>query len=211
MWDKLYKGASFEDVRQISYDISQLNVMSGIEIDKAKKEFDVDNIRELEAIRNKYKTELTCADGRKRMPHFFAHISKQKGYYNPTRKNYTKYHTTMDYIQTVVNGFMVKHPYRKRYIPLNKMFDFTGYRYDSVNQKQVDDILYKVDMYVNDRRRVYSVANISGSEKNRRDCLMYEHLVLDINRRIIGFSTFCYILKEIEKPELKAIKNTLKT
>lgn len=209
MWDKLYKGASFEDVRQISYDISQLNVMSGIEIDKAKKEFDVDNIRELEAIRNKYKTELTCADGRKRMPHFFAHISKQKGYYNPTRKNYTKYHTTMDYIQTVVNGFMVKHPYRKRYIPLNKMFDFTGYRYDSVNQKQVDDILYKVDMYVNDRRRVYSVANISGSEKNRRDCLMYEHLVLDINRRIIGFSTFCYILKEIEKPELKAIKNTL--
>ena len=55
MWDKLYKGATFEEVRQISYDISQLNVMSGIEIDKAKKEFDVDNIKELKAIRDKYK------------------------------------------------------------------------------------------------------------------------------------------------------------
>lgn len=210
MWDKLYKGATFEEVRQISYDISQLNVMSGIEIDKAKKEFDVDNIKELNIIRDKYRKELTCPDGRKKMPHFFAHVSRQKGFYNPEKKNYTKYNTTMDYIQTVVNGFRVKHPYKKRYLPLSKMFDYvTDYYISHVNIEQAEEILEKVSMYVKDRQRVYSIFNISGGEKVRRDRMMYEHLVLDINQSYIGYSTFLYIMREIEKPEYNKVRNVL--
>lgn len=210
MWDKLYKGATFNDVRQISYDISQLNVMSGIEIDKAKKEFDVDNIRELNDIRNKYKAELTCVDGRKRMPHFFAHISRQKGFYNPEKKNYTKYHTTMDYVQTVVNGFKVKHPYYKKFVPFSKMFDYnSGYYPISINRDQGDDILEKVAMYIKDRQRVYALSNISQAEKARRDHMMYEHLILDINQSYIGYSTFLYMMRRAEKPECKSLKNIL--
>lgn len=210
MWDKLYKGASFDDVRQISYDISQLNVMSGIEIDKAKKEFDVDNIKELNIIRDKYRAELTCPDGRKKMPHFFAHISRQKGFYNPVKKNYTKYHTTMDYVQTVVNGFRVRHPYEKRYLPFSKLFDYKiDYYWSNVNYAQADEIIEKVSMYFNDRRRVYSILTISGAEKRRRDMMMYDHLVLDINQSIIGHSTFIYLLRKLEDPEYRRIRDLL--
>lgn len=210
MWDKLYKGATFEEVRQISYDISQLNVMSGIEIDKAKKEFDVDNIKELKAIRDKYKDELTCPDGRKKMPHFFAHISRQKGYYNPDKRNYVKYNTTMDYVQTVVNSFRVRHPHPKRYMKFSKMFDYnTDYRFSYVNMEQANTILNKVSTYINDRQRVYAIGNITSAEKARRDRMMYEHLVLDINQSYIGYSTFIYMMKEIEKPEYKRLGNIL--
>ena len=41
MWDQLNHGASYEDVKELYYDLCQLDVMSGLEIDMAKKEFDI--------------------------------------------------------------------------------------------------------------------------------------------------------------------------
>ena len=113
LWDKMYHGASYDDIKILYYDICQLDIMSGIEIDKAKKEFDIDNSKELDKMREKYKEELSDEYNKKKMPHFFSHISRQKGYYNPEKKNYCKYHTSMDYLQTVVNGFKIKNPYKK--------------------------------------------------------------------------------------------------
>lgn len=55
-WDKLNSEESDErELKEIYKDICQLSIMSGLEIDKAKKTLIVDNKTELEAIRKKYK------------------------------------------------------------------------------------------------------------------------------------------------------------
>ena len=64
LWDKMYHGSSYNDIKELYYDICQLDVMSGIEIDKAKKEFDVNNSKELDKMREKYKKYFYTKNGR---------------------------------------------------------------------------------------------------------------------------------------------------
>lgn len=75
MWDNINNGASFESVQPIYTDICQLSVMSNIEIDKAKKEFDVQMTKELERLTTKY---LKDENGSKSLPEFMLEVSKQK-------------------------------------------------------------------------------------------------------------------------------------
>jgi len=53
LWDKINKG-SIEDIEELYADIAQLDVMSGIEIDSAKKEFLISNSRELTKISKRW-------------------------------------------------------------------------------------------------------------------------------------------------------------
>ncbi len=137
LWDKLSCGSSYDDVADLYYDICQLDVMSGIEIDKAKKEFDIDNSKELNKLRSKYEPLLReyeesengeLIKGKKKMPHFFSHISRQKGYYDPQKKNYCKYDTSMDYLQTAINSFRVRNPYKKDWLPFVSILDHSLFR-----------------------------------------------------------------------------------
>ena len=54
LWERMYYGATYDDIKELYYDICQLDVMSGIEIDKAKKEFVINNSKELDRLRQKY-------------------------------------------------------------------------------------------------------------------------------------------------------------
>ena len=47
LWDKMYHGTAYDDVKDIYYDICMLDVLSGVEIDKAKKEFDINSVKEI--------------------------------------------------------------------------------------------------------------------------------------------------------------------
>ena len=80
MWDQLNHGASYEDVKELYYDLCQLDVMSGLEIDMAKKEFDISNTLELNEIKRKWMRRDD--EGRMIKPYFFAHVAKTKGYYD---------------------------------------------------------------------------------------------------------------------------------
>lgn len=84
LWDELYKGANEESIAAIYGDICKLAVLSGLEIDKAKRAFeDVRVGRELYALRQKYAQPS---------PQFFAEVDERRG------KNYAFYHTAMDYL-----------------------------------------------------------------------------------------------------------------
>ncbi len=139
LWDKLYHGYSYKEIRHLYYDICQLDVMSGIEID---------NSRELDKIREKYKAEFRDEYDKKKMPHFFSHISKQKGYYNPEKKNYCKYHTSMDYLQTAINGFRIKNPYKKDWLAFVTILDKSLFRTSAVNQKQINRIYSVINQFI---------------------------------------------------------------
>ena len=209
LWDRMYHGADYEDIKYIYYDICTLSVASGLAIDSAKKEFGVNLIGELDAIRKKYKAELTTADGKKRLPFFFAHISRQKGYYDSEKKAYLKYHTSMDYLSSIVNSFKIKTPYKNRWLPFSAILDGSQFRASRVNHKQVESVIRKVNTFITDRNRVYSINNITMAEKHQRTQMLHDYLVMDINSEVIGFSTMYYLLQNIEARDNTNIKNVL--
>lgn len=209
LWDRMYHGASYNDIKELYYDICQLDVMSGIEIDKAKKEFDIDNNKELEKMRGKYLDELTN-ENKKQMPHFFAHISRQKGYYNPKKKDYCKYHTSMDYLNTVVNGFKIKNPYKKDWLPFVAILDNKKFYSTHVNHKQIHKIYITLNKYISDRKQIF-VSELEKDEKFEKSRLLYENLISEIDSETIGFSTLFQLLTSIENKEHTQIKNILLT
>ena len=89
LWDELNNGADKGEILSVYEDICKLAVLSGLEIDKAKRTFK--NVRvgkELAALRKKYKRPA---------PQFFTEIDERRG------KQYAFYHTAMDYLYALVN------------------------------------------------------------------------------------------------------------
>lgn len=208
LWDKMYHGAEYEDIKELYYDICQLDVMSGIEIDKAKKEFDINNAKELDKMRKKYKEEFSDEYNKKKMPHFFAHISRQKGYYNPQNKNYCKYNTSMDYLQTIVNSFKIRNPYKKDWLPFVSILNNELFRTNRVNQKQINKIYSIMKKYISDRKNIFGIET-EKDDKLQRAKLLRENLIADIDNERIGFSTLYRLLSSLEDKENCQIKNTL--
>lgn len=88
LWDELHHGTDEREIRSVYEDICKLAVLSGLEIDKAKRTFE--NVRvskELTALRKKYARPS---------PQFFAEIYEHK------TKQYAFYHTAMDYLYAQV-------------------------------------------------------------------------------------------------------------
>ena len=208
LWDKMYHGSTYDDIKELYYDICQLDVMSGIEIDKAKKEFDIDNSKELDKMREKYKEELSDEYNKKKIPHFFSHIARQKGYYNPEKKNYCKYHTSMDYLQTIVNGFKIKNPYKKDWLPFVSILDNSLFRTNRVNQKQINKICVMLKKYISDRKNVFA-SDLDKDDKFEKSQILYNNLISNIEEEVIGFSTLFRLLSSLEDNENSQIKNTL--
>ena len=218
LWDKVYYGANYEDIKELYYDICQLDIMSGIEIDKAKKEFVIDNSKELDKLRQKYDSYVReyiedehgeLIKGRKKMPHFFSHISRQKGHYNPSKKHYCKYHTTMDYLQTIINGFKIKNPYKKDWLPFVSILDNSLFRTSGVNQQQIQYIYGILKSFVNDRKNIYGSESVAREDKIEKANILKERLISNIESETIGFSTLYKLLSSIENKENSHIKNIL--
>ncbi len=90
LWDELYNGEEEREILSVYEDICKLAVLSGLEIDKAKRAFENVCIgKELSALRKKYKRPA---------PQFFAEIDERKD------KQYAFYHTAMDYLYTLVKN-----------------------------------------------------------------------------------------------------------
>lgn len=139
LWNLLNGGQSFSEVEELYCDIAKLDVLSGIEIDKAKKEFAVDSTAEIKRLKAKY-TEKD-EDGRQIKPNFFGKIARMKGYYDSERKNYKFHDTTMDYLQHSINTFRME---RKQncFIPFSDLLvSDDGYSNRYVKYPQVDRIL----------------------------------------------------------------------
>ena len=90
VWDKIHKGESEEKIQKIYADVCRLAVLSGLEIDKAKRACDVVNVgKELIALRKKYD---------KQSPVFFQEIDE-----SGKEKQYIFYDTAMDYVYAIAS------------------------------------------------------------------------------------------------------------
>ena len=90
IWDKIHKGESEEKIKEIYGDVCKLSVLSGLEIDKAKRAYDIVNAgKELIALRKKYD---------KPSPVFFQEIDESN-----KEKQYIFYDTAMDYVYAIAS------------------------------------------------------------------------------------------------------------
>lgn len=78
LWDKINKGVSIDDVMDLYCDIAQLDVMSNLEIDSAKRENPANNTYELQCLKRKY--DQRDNKDRHIRPLFFKYIDGYKGY-----------------------------------------------------------------------------------------------------------------------------------
>lgn len=102
MWEKIHKGASADSVMPLYYDICKLAVLSGIEIDSAKKTFSIDKAFEISSLKEKYK----ITDDKKTVkPMFFKMILQENGYTPSPNVRYRTFDTSMDYLQKIVSRF----------------------------------------------------------------------------------------------------------
>ena len=108
IWSEIHHGAPKEKILEIYNDVCKLAVLSGLEIDKAKRTYDNVNVgKELSALRKKYN---------KPAPVFFKEIDeKQK------ENEYEFYNTAMDYIYQAVKKFNFQKGKKKKaeYMPIS--------------------------------------------------------------------------------------------
>lgn len=101
-WDNLNHGQALEDNLELYYDICTLAVLSGVEIDSAKREYALDTGHELKLLKSKYKIEQ---DGKIIKPMFFKMITTDNGYQLNPRHKYKYFRTSMDYLQKQIGQF----------------------------------------------------------------------------------------------------------
>lgn len=110
-WQHIHDGETFEDNAELYYDICKLAVLSNIEIDKAKKEYEVDVGKELNSIKDKYKIIKLIKDKNGETiekvvkPMFFKMITQENGYDISERHLYKYFDTPMDYLQKRISKF----------------------------------------------------------------------------------------------------------
>ena len=205
IWDRLNRGASVESINQIYLDVCKLSIMSGLEIDKAKKEFTINNAKELHLLRQKYKT--TDDKDRKIKPNFFAAKDKGKGYYDNTTKNYKKHKTTMDYLQTCVNQFQRGRSGRVKqndFLPLSALVKSTtgGERGQYYRVQRVLNLVEQMESMIHG---IYADTSLSKQERcelamrERQACIEY------IGNIAFTHADMIELLRAIESPAHKAI------
>lgn len=210
-WDKRNRNEC-EGLDEIYYDICQLDVMSGIEIDKAKKEFpEVSGvgINELELKRIRSKYTLNNNEDKKVLPYFFKFIEQDKGYYNPTKKHYKPHATSMDYLEQIIDEHIsprIKTPT----LHFFDILDFPDYRSSSVKHDQIETVMSLVTQFKKESTKIW---NDNNYENKSKQYFHYLHLKSELCQEIkeinLSKNTMYWLLKGIDSiAEFKQNKTT---
>lgn len=209
LWDAMNHGCSFSDVEDLYCDIAKLDVLSGIEIDKAKREFAVDSSAEIKKLKKKYATK--DSDGRQIKPNFFGRIARMKGYYDSEKKNYCFHETTMDYLQHSINSYRAG-KISDGFVPFSDLLvPGDGYTTRNVKYHQVKRILGLVR---NMRSQIQAVwSSKDDGLDNEMKAMITAEIRESCNRYIKSIQmsphTAYRLLLAIEDPENKDIGRSL--
>ena len=156
---------SYEDIRELYHDICILNVLSCIEIDKAKKEFDISSAQEIKKIKEKWSRR--SLDGKIIKPAFLGFIAQTKGYRNPQKKRYDYQKTSMDYLLHEINLYRSAKTDTGEFLPLSECFRFADFKPASVNRKQTGKIVKMCEKTALAIHAVWAKEYYSAQEKYR--------------------------------------------
>ena len=205
LWDRISKGATFDDVSSLYQDISTLSVMSGIEIDKSKKEFPIDNASEYRRLKEKYLR--IDKNGKTIKPNFFGILSRKKGFYDPKNKNYQFHDTTMDYVQHTMNKRRM--PKSPKIQPFSSILKDESCDWKSISYYKINVLIDAVRNYKNTVSSIYLNSSLDDSEKGQMSRSARDACLSLIGNTRLNRSTMFALLKKIDCSENKDIQKTL--
>lgn len=211
-WDMVAKSgesveSQYEYIKEIYYDVCQLDVLSNIEIDKAKKEYPVDSTAELKRMRKKYSELLTMSDGRKRMPYFLGFIADIKNYKNVDKKDYQKYYTSMDLLHSCVTNKRSSKSKGSDFLPLSEIFKPVDYDKDKVVKPQITKIIEMAKTTYAYNQSIAQNPCLSSEEKHIYIMNKKEDLLYEINNMKLSRHTMYRLLWTLDLKENSKIKN----
>lgn len=214
LWDMIAKSGEsvenqYEYIKEIYYDVCQLDVLSNIEIDKAKKEYPVDTTAELKRMRKKYENLLTMTDGRKKMPFFLGFIADTKNYKNVSKKDYQKYDTSMDLLHSCIGNKRSSKSKGKDFMPISEIFRPISYNKNKVSKPQTTKILEMAEKTFTYNQMIAQNAFLTSEEKHIHIVKSKEDLLYEINRMKINEHTMYRLLWNLDLQKNSAIKNLL--
>lgn len=213
MWHKVNSGASVESVMPLYHDICKLAVLSGMEIDRAKKEFLIESAYEISVLKDKHKV---VEGGQVVKPRFFKMITLENGYALSGKTHYKLFKTSMDYLQKALSSynFRKNREQKRKIAPLMSIVRAMpenarqGYYY---NQK--DKIVRHVRETKEDVRKLY--VDYDRKSRNEKEIIWRlaaerkQQCVNEIdemsNCEMVMYNT----LKEIDLPESKDVARFL--
>lgn len=204
-WDNIHSGQNFEENMDLYCDVVSLDILSNIEIDKAKKEFTIDTKAEIDKIRKKYciKTE----DEKTVLPKFLGYIAKDKGYYDNEHKAYIYHKSSMDFVEKIMSK--VKFKKAKQYINISDLLDPDGVGKVNTNYKQRKQILKLIDDMSSEifqiglaKSLVYSTKRKLIEDIKDEGCRFVNSLQMNIN-------TIRMLISTIENPKYKKYRTKL--
>lgn len=164
IWDKFHNGAGIVDILPIYEDVCKLAVLSGLEIDKAKRAYDNVNVAtELNALRKKYNNPA---------PMFFQEIDEP---FRTGEKQYAFYNTTMDYIYETVKAFHFRKGKAKTkdYEPISRIFGNKTTSDNATDYRHRDKIIEICDEYKTRLGKLYMA--LRSADKKERE-VIYERI-----------------------------------
>ena len=204
-YTNISNGQTFEENQNLYSDIITLDILSGVEIDKAKREFEVDTTKELKKLRAKW---LTKDDERRTIiPKFLGYIAKKKGYYDSGKKNYSYHKSSMEYVQRAVLRIRFQRP--TEYMPLSELLK--GKDFDNVfaNYKQRNKIVSALRNYMAAIKNLWANESLTSGQKTSRQAELYGELVKSVKAMQCNISTIRLLLKTCESGKYKDCQRQL--
>lgn len=142
-------------------------------------------------------------------PNFFAHVARQKGYYDPKKKYYKHHETTMDHLQKILLSAKMQEPVWK-YLPFSSIIT-RGSNNALVDYDEVERILSVVRDARKSVQNVWSIDNglMGTAEKYELAMTIQQECIDYIDKIRLTKSTMRYLLMQIEMPENAQLQRTL--
>lgn len=206
IWDTLNHGGELKDVMPLYYKVCQLNIMSNIEIDKAKKEFMIDNYKEMMAI--KEQNLMHDEQGRMILPYFFSFSHKLKGYFDGEKKNYKHHDTAMDYLEEVLDEhrFLAK---RQKTLKFADMLYYEDYSSSKVQYRKLQEMIDLIKKTQNEMIQFESNSHIDIWHKRFLYYALVKSSVEKMNELKLNEDTLFWFLKNVENEDFSSIKTIL--
>ena len=192
IWNEIHHGAPVEKILEIYNDVCKLAVLSGLEIDKAKRSYDNVNVgKELSALRKKYNRPA---------PIFFKEIDEKQ-----SESEYAFYDTAMDYIYQAVRAFNFQKGKNKkvRYMPISWMVGGKTTSDNATDYRHRDKIIEICEEYRTIINRLYMELR-SADEQEREviyDRIADEKVERDkkVSKWLTSENVLIFVIRHYEK------------
>lgn len=196
-WHNINNGQTLEENFELYSDIAKLSVLSGIEIDKAKRSFDIDSAKEISKIKDKYFPKLP---GQKRVkPYFLGVIAKYKGYYDPDKNDYVRFDTTMDYVESVLEQVKLGRSAKGHRLALKDVMAQVPYNSQKVDFKQAKQIIQHIENHINFVVGLWTNEDIDPTGRYLLKADSEQALLTWLQKLKISKDTLIYLLRATEQ------------